>query len=51
MTRPDNCSAAGGSISLWVRVLYCSDNDGIITTRSDSSPTGSMVLCIDNNIG
>ena len=51
MTRPDNCSAAGGAISVWARVINCSDDEGIITTRSDSSFVGSMVICINNNIG
>ena len=50
MTRPETCGAAGGAISLWLKVINCSD-DGIITTRSDRNSTGSIVFCRNDKIG
>ena len=38
MTRPETCGAAGGAISLWVKVIDCPRGVcGIISSYSDSS--------------
>ena len=44
MTRPDTCGEAGGAVSLWVRVLDCSESIcGIVTTRSQFDSAGFAV--------
>ena len=45
MTRPETCGAAGGAISLWVKVIECvADRGGIVSSRSSSS-SGSIIYC------
>ena len=43
MTRPETCGAAGGAMSLWVRLNDCPDWSGIISTFENS--TGVMMYC------
>ena len=48
MTRPETCGAAGGAISLWVRVTDC--DDGIIsslTVTSGADGGGSAISCAE----
>ena len=46
MTRPETCGAAGGAVSLWVRLreTLCI---GIITTRQLPEATGINMFCSD----
>ena len=39
MTRPETCGSAGGTISLWVKVIECSGLCGIMTSSQASSET------------
>ena len=50
MTRPDTCGAAGGAISLWLKVVDC-ENGGIITTTQNDISTGLFFLCKDGEFG
>ena len=43
MTRPETCGAAGGAISLWVNVIECPGNCGIVS--SFAGDTSSLVFC------
>ena len=43
MTQLDTCGAAGGAISLWLRVLDCSDWAGVLSSRD--SGTGFQIYC------
>ena len=43
MTRPETCGAAGGAMSLWVRLNDCPDWSGIISTFETG--TGLIVYC------
>ena len=43
MTRPETCGAAGGAISLWVNVIECPGNGGIVS--SYAGDTSSLVFC------
>ena len=45
MTRPDTCGAAGGAISLWMKLIDCPPGGGIITTIDDSDKTGFRFFC------
>ena len=40
MTLPETCSAAGGAISLWVKVAECKDSAGFISSKSTQAKTG-----------
>ena len=42
MTRPETCGAAGRALSMWVNVIACSSNDGII---SSLGPAGLWIFC------
>ena len=45
MTRPETCGAAGGAVSLWLRLTDgCANNKGLLTTRPDSG-SGFAVYC------
>ena len=48
MTRPDTCGAAGGAISVWVRMIDCRPNSfcGIISsiTGLGGSSAGSVIF-------
>ena len=44
MTRPETCGAAGGAISLWINVIECPINGGIISSRAEGS-SGSRIVC------
>ena len=39
MTQPETCGEAGGSISLWVKVIECLSLCGIMTSSQASSGT------------
>ena len=49
MTRPETCGA-GGPISLWLRIVDC-ENGGILATTQNSSSTGLLMICKNNEIG
>ena len=49
MTRM-TCSTAGGAISVWINILDCNSHGGIVTTRDDYSPTGSIIHCASGRI-
>ena len=44
MSRPNTCGAAGGAISLWMRVINCSESFcGVVTTRSQYNSGGFAI--------
>ena len=43
MTRPETCGAAGGAVSLWVRVS-ASSSGGIVSTLAYGFTTGFNIL-------
>ena len=45
MTRPETCGAAGGAISVWLRLAECPPGAGIITTIDNSDKTGFRLWC------
>ena len=48
MTRPETCGAAGGAISLWVKLFECLDWGGLVSSMAwDTS--GSRIEC-DNGL-
>ena len=49
MTRPETCGAAGGTISLWIRVIDCPSIGGIVSSYA-SFKTDSHVYCDANHI-
>ena len=51
MTQPDTCSAAGGAISLWLKVNECPDGAGIFTTTQYEKSTGSFIVCKHDKFG
>ena len=44
MTRPETCGAAGGAISLWVKVIDCPMTGGIISSQIYGS-SGIDIYC------
>ena len=48
MTRPETCGAAGGAISLWIKVIDWSAFGGIVSSR-DTSTTESLIACSTSN--
>ena len=50
MTRPETCGAAGGAISLWLKVHECHNSGGIITTRENADSTGFSIYCKNDKI-
>ena len=49
MTRPDTCSSAGGAISLWVNLVDCPGNSGILSTR-EAGKTSSAIYCTSSGM-
>ena len=53
MTQPQTCGAAGGAISVWVKVMHCphgkGETEGIVSSTATSG-TGSIVYCHLGNI-
>ena len=53
ITRPDTCGAAGGAVSLWLRLLDCGEGQlsGLITSTPDSfGSTGFIIACAQGRI-
>ena len=50
MTQPETCSAAGGTISLWVNVTDCPSAGGIVSSLQWQS-TGLRIYCTSSDIG
>ena len=40
----DGCGPAGAAVSMWLRVIECPDNAGIITSKPKYEATGFCVL-------
>ena len=55
MTRPETCGAAGGAVSVWVKVTECpgeiEGGIGIITSQSSDQKTGFSIMCLSSEIG
>ena len=51
MTRPHTCGTAGGPVSLWMRVTYCPDFGGIVSSLSMDVKTGFSTRCTSSGIG
>ena len=50
MTRM-TCGAAGGAISLWMRVIACEDYyDGLFTSGADEFISGLYIYCFGGRI-
>ena len=49
MTRPDTCGAAGGAISVWVKVIEPAEKGGIISSCIQGS-AGSLIFNNENMI-
>ena len=49
MTLPQTCDAAGGVISLWIKIVDCPDRAGIISSHTYGK-TSSRIVCTSNNI-
>ena len=43
MTQSETCGAAGGAISLWVKLIDCPDWSGVLSSRG--SGTGIEIYC------
>ena len=50
ITQPDTCGAAGGAVSLWVKVIDCGFDDGIFTTMENTQMRGVAITCYPPNI-
>ena len=48
MTRPETCGAAGGAISMWVKVIECIGDCGIVSSHGGFS--GFMYYVYYNDI-
>ena len=45
MTRPETCGAAGGAISLWMNIIDCPYDAGILSSHK-SLTTGFRTICL-----
>ena len=45
MTRPENCGAAGGAVSLWLSVPNNCHSGGIVSAVYSAHSGGSSILC------
>ena len=50
MSRPDNCAAAGGAVSFWMKVTDCSGYHGIVSSQH-STGAGFVIFCVGNSLG
>ena len=52
MTRPETCGAAGGAISLWLKLFDTSSPGGLISSwaSESSGSTGSMMNLLSDNL-
>ena len=51
MTRPETCCAAGGAISVWLKVNGCpGGSEGFISSRAISGTSGFVIYCYSYNI-
>ena len=49
MTRPETCGAAGGAISLWMRVIDCPSTGGIVSSFTPKK-SGTSIKCGRDNL-
>ena len=49
LTQPEKCGAAGGAISIWLKVIGCSEYGGIISTIKHAA-SGTLVYCSGGKI-
>ena len=47
MTRPETCGAAGGAISVWVKIRDCHGQGGIISSQTNAA-SGTLLFCTDH---
>ena len=45
MTQPETCGVAGGAISMWVNLISCPNNGGIITSVMKTGSSGLQITC------
>ena len=50
MTQPETCGAVGGAISVWLTVIDCSHDGGIIATEQEKGRMGASVYCGQGNL-
>ena len=50
MTQPEICGAAGGAISMSMKVHECPNNAGIMTTRENADSTRFSIYCKNDKI-
>ena len=53
MTQPETCGAAGGAVSLWLKINDCPKNAGILSTANGStniSQEGISIHCLDDQL-
>ena len=49
LVAPDACGAAGGAISIWLRIIDCPTYSGIITSTPHGYAAGFLLFC--SNVG
>ena len=49
MAQPNTCGAAGGAISLWIKLLDCPNDSGIISSFVATN-TSTVIFCRDDAI-
>ena len=50
MTRPQTCGAAGGAISVWLKVNECPPELGsMLSSRQTQSASGFQAVCSENS--
>ena len=49
MTQPETCGAAGGAVSMWVKISKCQNLGGIISTRGYNE-NGLIIYCSQDTI-
>ena len=47
MTQPETCGAAGGAVSLWMKLVECPDWAGVISSWTRT--TGFVIYCASGN--
>ena len=50
ITVPDSCGAVGSAISVWLRVLDCTEGNTIMSSLTYYNSTGVSIFCIGQTI-
>ena len=50
MTLPETCGAAGGAVSMWLKIIDCEQDGAMLSTRDAETRIGFHAICTRGGI-